>query len=332
MHKVFPGLLLLAACAPPEAQKLTVTITASAPSAGEGERITLKANVKGQVGDVTYKWEQTTPTTPKLAFTSALLQETQVSIPSLCKDATFEIRVSIKDADGNQSAATTSLDGVNSDAALELKSIILSKTSTYIVGDLITLTPEAVGPGCGPKFAWSLPSPAGNGALESAPSDVAAKWRAPDAAGTYTVALVVSDEAGNALPVRNTSFTVDLPQYTRDIKPILNDNCGGCHGGNAPERDLRLNHTTAAAMETELTTRTPTDMAGTCNAPNAGAVFVTGGDLDNSVLWRRIDLDRNNKGSGCDQMPRNNTNFFVNNKDLLTRMRVWIQSGASFTQ
>lgn len=333
--KFLPALFLLVACGGgTNNTALSVTITASTVSPAEGDRVTLKANVKGGVGELTYKWEQTAPKTPKLSFTSALLQETQVTVPSLCDDATFELRVSVKDADGNQAAATTSFDVENTDDALELRNVIVSKTSAVVVGDLLTFTAEAVGPGCGPKFLWTQPSAPATGGYEGATNTTAATWRAPETPGTYKVQLVVSDEGGTALPTRDVDVVVEAPKFARDIQPTLNDTCGNCHGGTAPQptamglMPFRTDQSMVSDLQTELD-RTPSD--GTCSTtPLAGAKFIVGGSLDNSVLWRRIDLDRTMKGSTCDQMPRNNNQFFVQNKDLYIRFKVWIASGASF--
>jgi hypothetical protein len=155
------------------------------------------------------------------------------------------------------------------------------------------------------------------------------KWRAPETAGSYKVTLTLSDEAGNALPVRETTVEVGNPIYTRDIQPTLNGMCENCHGGNNPDDGLQLGHSTAMAMETELL-RGPTGSSGTFCGSTGTTLISQSGVLTDSILWQRIDLNRNDKGAGCDQMPRNNPQFFVTNKDLYTRFKVWIQQGAVF--
>jgi hypothetical protein len=105
--------------------------------------------------------------------------------------------------------------------------------------------------------------------------------------------------AGGAAPARVS--------FNRDVRPIMADTCFHCHGFDAKHREagLRLDNREAALAETE-----------------GGAVPIVPGDLDSSVIIRRIfDAD--------DPMPPESAHKPLTDaqKEILRR---WVAEGAEY--
>lgn len=116
-------------------------------------------------------------------------------------------------------------------------------------------------------------------------------------------AVLVFQPLCQADPTKPATSSVS---FTRDVRPILSDNCFACHGPDEGKReaDLRL------------------DIAE--SALESGAV--SPGDLDSSELWQRIISE-----DPSDQMPPPDShNQLTESQRALIRQ--WIESGAAYQQ
>ncbi len=104
------------------------------------------------------------------------------------------------------------------------------------------------------------------------------------------------------------AFTIaeEAVSFTRDIRPILSDNCFACHGPDEETReaDLRL------------------DMAD--DAVSSGAIVP--GELEASSLWKRI---TSSDESEVMPPPESHKELNATQRDLIRR---WIESGAQYEQ
>src|SRR4051812_11908802 len=101
----------------------------------------------------------------------------------------------------------------------------------------------------------------------------------------------------------------DVPDFNRDVQPILSDNCYFCHGPDAKQRkaDLRLDQEKSAF------------------APNKeGKAPIVAGKLDQSELVRRI-LSQDKD----EQMPPPESNRHLSPKDIDVLKR-WVEGGAKW--
>ncbi len=122
------------------------------------------------------------------------------------------------------------------------------------------------------------------------------------AAGRLFLAILVCC-AGGALAVAQ-------PDYGRDVRPILSDNCFRCHGFNEPSRqaELRL------------------DVAESAYANRDGVAAIVPGDLAHSEVWRRI-----TSTDDAERMPPPEAHRELN-KAQIELIRRWIEQGANYTQ
>jgi hypothetical protein len=111
------------------------------------------------------------------------------------------------------------------------------------------------------------------------------------------------------VPLQRAVATEPAVLFNRQIRPILSDKCFACHGFDARNRKagLRLDTTEGAHGRTE-----------------SGAVAITGGDLEGSEVWRRI-----NSEDPTERMPppKSHKTLTIAEKALI---RQWIGQGASY--
>jgi hypothetical protein len=106
---------------------------------------------------------------------------------------------------------------------------------------------------------------------------------------------------------------VGVPAYT-DVQAIWDAvPCTGCHAaGGRGGFDLRAANSYASLVNVAT-------QNGACNTLKR----VEPNNPDNSSLVRKIE------GTGCGtRMPQDNPSYFVDNPNLLVRVRSWIQAGA----
>jgi len=109
--------------------------------------------------------------------------------------------------------------------------------------------------------------------------------------------------------VDSTDATADLvPDFVREVKPILADTCFACHGPDEVMREARLRLDVRDGLFGERRHGTP----------------VTPGSLDDSLLWQRIN-------SATDPMPPEGEGrpLVQEEREILRR---WIEGGAPFTE
>jgi mono/diheme cytochrome c family protein len=111
-----------------------------------------------------------------------------------------------------------------------------------------------------------------------------------------------------AIPAASPAQLVDQPQYNRDIRPILSDNCFACHGPDAKHReaDLRLDVRDDAVRD------------------RGGYTAITPGRPDESELWFRI---LSNDPAEVMPPPKFHKTLTAAQKELIRR---WIAQGAEY--
>lgn len=308
---------------PSDDRTLAVAITTSG-QAREGERLSLRAELTGETGEVTYRWEVINPATAALKgrLISPLTSETQFEPPSLCANQRYDVRLTVKDDSGDTATAETSFEVENVDAPFAITQEPVTTTPSVVTGDLVTVFVTAQAPGCGPTYEWTQTAPPPTTNFFEGPTNAASvTWRAPNIPGTYSIGVTVTSPDGDSLVPVPVNVTVARPTYTAHIRPIFT-RCTGCHGSSAPSGGLNLAHMAAADMRTELD-RAPA--RGSCQSTNPK--LLTAGSLADSVLWLRI--AGNDCGTG-ERMPPNDSAYFETNKNLLLRMQAWIENGATF--
>ena len=118
----------------------------------------------------------------------------------------------------------------------------------------------------------------------------------------YWFAVVASGSLTAAPPAQ--------PNYDRDVRPILSDNCFRCHGFNDASRqaELRL------------------DVAESAYANHDDLTAIVPGDLARSEVWRRI-----TSSDDDERMPPPETHRVLTDEQKDT-IRLWIEQGAKYTQ
>ena len=77
---------------------MSVQVVGGNQTVGEGDTVTLYSSTKNPDGDpITYAWSQTVPATPRITFANASASSTTFVAPSVTKDTTFTITLTIHD-------------------------------------------------------------------------------------------------------------------------------------------------------------------------------------------------------------------------------------------
>ena len=108
-----------------------------------------------------------------------------------------------------------------------------------------------------------------------------------------------------ALPAFAASAKIE---FTRDIRPILSDNCYHCHGPDEQQRKAKLRLDTKDGLF----------------AVRDGATVVKGGNLKASELWQRITTKNPD-----DMMPPPDSHKKLSTEQI-AKMKAWIEQGAQF--
>jgi hypothetical protein len=101
----------------------------------------------------------------------------------------------------------------------------------------------------------------------------------------------------------------DKPQFNRDIRPILSDNCFSCHGIDSKKREAKLR------LDVE---------EGAFKANEDGDLPIKPGDLEKSEVWQRIISDDKDE---IMPPPKAHKKLTAEQKDTIKR---WIEQGAQY--
>jgi len=108
---------------------------------------------------------------------------------------------------------------------------------------------------------------------------------------------------------RTVGSTNGTPQFNRDIRPILSDNCFACHGFDTKKRKAGLRLDTAE---------------GAFALNKDGKVAIKPGDLQGSEVWHRLNSDDHDE---IMPPPESHKTITLVQKELLKR---WIEAGAPY--
>ncbi len=117
----------------------------------------------------------------------------------------------------------------------------------------------------------------------------------------FLAALVVIDTR----PATGASAKIE---FTRDIRPIISDNCYHCHGPDEQQRKAKLRLDTKDGLF----------------SVRDGKVVVKGGSLKSSELWQRITTKNSD-----DLMPPPESHKKLTT-DQIAKVKTWIEQGAPF--
>ena len=106
----------------------------------------------------------------------------------------------------------------------------------------------------------------------------------------------------------------DPVNFNRDIRPLLSDRCFQCHGPNKASRQAKLRFDTAVTGEGLFEERD-------------GQRVVVGGDLEGSMLWRRV-----TSGDPDQAMPPRESHKPRLNDEEQALVRRWIMEGAEYDE
>ncbi|WP_375765016.1 Ig-like domain-containing protein [Archangium gephyra] len=295
----------------------TITrVLATPASFDEGSATSLSVTASDMDGDeLTYTWTQV-PAAPAGTFGGGTGATRTWTAPFLSSNTSFTLQVTVSDGWGGSAQATVDVAVANVPSLNHPPTVdaAITAAAPVVAGD-VNLSIGATDPDGDPlTYAWST-SVAGQGTFVT-PAASATQWRSPDlaAATFYTFQVTVSD--GTASVTRTLEVQVGVPEYARDIQPIWDAQCTGCHS-SAGRGGLNL---LAGSSYSSLVN---TSAAG---APcgGAGRTRVVPSNLDASLLVNKL-----GPTPVCgDRMPQFNPAYFDNNPGQLTRIRSWILAGA----
>ncbi|KAA3614486.1 MAG: DUF1553 domain-containing protein [Planctomycetota bacterium] len=124
------------------------------------------------------------------------------------------------------------------------------------------------------------------------------------AASTFALAGLAS---AAAIPQQDGA----VPDFNRDIRPILSDNCFYCHGPDREERKAGLRLDVPEGALGEL---------------SGGGFAIVPGELEESELWFRVDTD-----DDFDVMPPPGSGKSLTDREKQL-LKQWIEAGAPFAQ
>src|SRR5437667_11429342 len=124
-----------------------------------------------------------------------------------------------------------------------------------------------------------------------------------------SVALLSFRAAADETRPEDKSPVPETIQFTRDVRPILSENCYKCHGPDPKVREAKLRFDTREGIFATL---------------DEGRVAVAPGNLGKSQLWKRISsTDREEK------MPPAKSGKKLSSRDTAV-LKKWIEQGAEW--
>jgi hypothetical protein len=292
---------------------LTAGPTTSATPLDEQQAATLSVTATDPDNDtLTYAWSQVSPASPVGSFSDAASDHPTWTAPDVGTSGTYSLRVTVSDGKGGSVSGVVDINVRKINQAPVVPDAITAPASLK-AGDLATFQLAASDPDNDTLiYTWEQTVPTAQGTWVSGRDTALAKWYSPvlTTATSFTFTVTVTD--GESEPVtRTVTVPVGVPAYT-DVQAIWDEApCTGCHTGGRGGLDLR-----AAASYANLVDVTS---QGLCNTLKR---VVPGNPADSSLV-KKIE------GTGCgSRMPQDNPDYFVNNPNLLVRVRSWIQAGA----
>lgn len=294
-------------------------LVASPTSINEGQSTQLSVSASDPKGDaLLYSWTQESPLGPLGTFTQEDTATPTWTAPLVSAATAFTLRATVSDENGGTAQRTVVVQVANVPAANRAPDVDAAITAplTALAGETLSLSIGATDPDGDPlTFAWRT-MPVGIGTFTDE-TKASAQWRSPDVAVDthFTFQVTVSD--GVASITRSVSVRITMPTYAAHIQPLWDQLCTGCHGGSSPSGNLDLRPANSYA-----------DLVGVNGTNKCGGVTsikrVRASQPDSSLLVRKI------SGTTCGtRMPKGNSNYFVDNPGLVTRIRSWILAGAA---
>jgi hypothetical protein len=297
----------------------TISQTVASPDTlNEGQDTTLLATANDHPGEgLSFSWEQVSPLSPVGTFTGADTATPTWTAPLISSTRTFTLQVTVSDDKGGRTQRTVNVQVVNVPAANRPPVVAdaISAPATVLAGDFADLSIGATDPD-GDPLTYTWRGPLNGPGIFTQLTAASTRWRSPDisTATDFTLQVTVSD--GAASVTRLSTVRVTVPTYASHIQPIWNDVCTSCHDSTSPTGGLNLlpGVSRANLVGVNGTNR----CGGTTAIPR-----VVANQPDSSLLVRKI------SGATCGtRMPSGNTNYFVDNPGLITRIRSWIRAGA----
>jgi hypothetical protein len=304
-----------------EEENRAPTITQVLPtpaSINEGANTSLSVTASDPDGDaLTYTWTQL-PESPAGTFGGETGATRTWTAPALASNTTFSLQVTVSDGKGGSAQATVDVAVANVPAPNRAPTVdeAITVASPAVAGD-IGLSIGATDPdGDTLTYAWST-SVAGQGTF-TAPTASETQWRSPELATATTYAFQVTVSDGTTSVTRTLDVQVGVPQYARDIQPLWNSLCTGCHSASPTRGGLNLVEGTSYGSIVNVSA------AGSPCGPT-GRKRVLPGNPDESLMVNKL-LPSPVCGS---RMPPGNPTHFDNNPGQLIRIRSWILAGAA---